>query len=66
VRKFLYLVFNRAAADEAKLKMPSNVKVRTAHSLTFRSVGHVYKSRLAGSCPNQKFHLSRNLSPCMN
>jgi hypothetical protein len=42
-------VFNRAAAEEAKLKMPSNVTVRTAHSLAFRSVGHVYKSRLAGS-----------------
>ena len=25
-RKFLYLVFNRAAAEEAELKMPSNVR----------------------------------------
>jgi hypothetical protein len=48
-RKFLYLVFNRAAADEAERKMPSNVAVRTAHALAFRSVGFVYKSRLAGS-----------------
>jgi AAA domain len=48
-RKFLYLVFNRTAADEAKLKMPSNVMVRTAHALAFRSVGYVYKSRLASS-----------------
>ena len=31
-RKFLYLVFNRAAADDAKLKMPSNVTVKTAHA----------------------------------
>ena len=28
-RKFLYLVFNPAAADEAERKMPSNVMVRT-------------------------------------
>jgi F-box protein 18 (helicase) len=48
-RKFLYLVFNRAAADEAELKMPSNVTVRTAHALAFRSVGYAYKSRLANS-----------------
>ena len=48
-RKFLYLVFNRAAADEAELKMPSNVTVRTAHALAFRSVGYAYKSRLASS-----------------
>ena len=48
-RKFLYLVFNRAAADEAELKMPANVTVRTAHALAFRGVGYVYKSRLASS-----------------
>src|SRR5882757_7905286 len=48
-RKFLYLVFNRAAADEAEQKMPSNVTVRTAHAVAFRSVGHVYRSRLASS-----------------
>jgi superfamily I DNA/RNA helicase len=48
-QKFLYLVFNRAAADEAELKMPANVTVRTAHALAFRSLGYVYKSRLASS-----------------
>src|ERR1700722_5139636 len=48
-RKFLYLVFNRAAADEAQLKMPSNVLVRTAHAVAFRSIGYVYKSRLANN-----------------
>src|SRR6202043_1181372 len=37
-RKFLFLVFNRAAADGAERKMPSNVTVRTAHALAFRSV----------------------------
>ena len=29
--------------------MPPNVTVRTAHALAFRSVGYVYKSRLASS-----------------
>ena len=29
--------------------MPANVTVRTAHALAFRSVGYVYKSRLASS-----------------
>src|SRR5260221_990609 len=48
-RKFLYLGFNRAAADEAERKMPSNVTERTAHALAFRSVGYIYKSRLAVS-----------------
>jgi superfamily I DNA/RNA helicase len=48
-RKFLYLAFNRAAANEAKVRMPSNVTVRTAHALAFRGVGYVYKSRLASS-----------------
>jgi superfamily I DNA/RNA helicase len=48
-RRFLYLVFNRAAAEEAELKMPSNVSARTAHALAFRSVGHLYKSRLVSS-----------------
>src|SRR5260370_35053426 len=48
-RKFLYLGFNRAAADEAERKMLSNVTGRTAHALAFRSVGYIYKARLAGS-----------------
>jgi F-box protein, helicase, 18 len=48
-RKFLYLVFNRAAAEEAELKMPANVSARSAHAIAFRSVGHIYKSRLASS-----------------
>jgi F-box protein 18 (helicase) len=41
-RKFLYLVFNRAAAEEADLKMPANVSARTAHAIAFRSVGYIY------------------------
>jgi UvrD-like helicase C-terminal domain/AAA domain len=44
--RFLYVVFNRAAADSARAKMPSNVEVRTAHSIAFRKVGWRYESRL--------------------
>ncbi len=44
--QFLYVVFNRAAADSARAKMPSNVEVRTAHSIAFRKVGWRYESRL--------------------
>jgi len=45
-RHFLYLVFNRAAALDARRKMPSNVEVRTAHSVAYREVGHIYQARL--------------------
>jgi len=45
-RRFLYVVFNRAAAADARRKMPSNVEVRTAHSVAYREVGHLYRSRL--------------------
>src|SRR5260221_14135568 len=48
-RRFLYLVFNRSAADEAESKMPPNVTVRTAKALSFRSVCYVYKSGLPSS-----------------
>ena len=48
-RKFLYLVFNRAAVGEAEQKMPSNVTGCAPHALAFRSIGYVYKSRLASS-----------------
>ena len=44
--RFLYVVFNRAAADSARAKMPSNVEVRTAHSIAFRKLGWRYESRL--------------------
>src|SRR5580693_2162207 len=44
--RFLYVVFNRAAADSARARMPSNVEVRTAHSIAFRKIGWRYESRL--------------------
>jgi hypothetical protein len=45
-RRFLYVVFNRAAAADARRKMPANVEVRTAHSVAYRQVGHLYSGRL--------------------
>ena len=45
-RRFLYVVFNRAAADSARERMPSNVEVRTAHSIAYRKVGWRYEARL--------------------
>jgi len=44
--RFLYVVFNRAAADSARARMPSNVEVRTAHSIAYRKLGFRYESRL--------------------
>ncbi len=44
--QFLYVVFNRAAADSARASMPPNVEVRTAHSIAFRKIGRRYESRL--------------------
>ena len=44
--KFLYVVFNRAAAESARARMPSNVEVRTAHSIAYRKVGRQFDARL--------------------
>lgn len=43
---WLYIVFNRRAADEAIARVPANVTVKTAHSLAFGPVGSKYKSAL--------------------
>lgn len=37
-KRILYLAFNRAIAQEAKERMPSNVDARTFHSLAFRAM----------------------------
>lgn len=43
----LYLVFNKKNADEAKLKMPMNVEVRTLNSIGYRCWSDtIYKPRL--------------------
>ena len=44
--QFLYVVFNRAAAESARARMPRNVEVRTAHSVAYRKIGWRYESRL--------------------
>jgi superfamily I DNA/RNA helicase len=44
----LYIAYNRAIADEAGAKFPSNVQCRTAHSLAYRAIGHEYQDRLGG------------------
>lgn len=52
-RKILYLCFNRANADEAKKKMPSNVSVATIHGLAFRYVGQRYREKLGDIRPRE-------------
>lgn len=52
-KRVVYVAFNRAIVEEAKLRMPENVKSRTAHSLAFGAVmsrpgGKAFKSRLNG------------------
>ena len=45
-RRGVYLAYNRAIADDAKGRFPSNVACSTAHSLAFRTVGRDYAARL--------------------
>ena len=45
----LYIAYNKAIADEAKAKFPSNVDCRTAHSLAYGAVGKNYRDRLNSS-----------------
>jgi len=42
----LYVAFNRAIADDARVRFGSNVECRTAHSLAFHAVGRMYRERL--------------------
>jgi superfamily I DNA/RNA helicase len=37
-RKFLYLAFNKAVAEEAKKRFPNNVEAKTTHSLAYRKI----------------------------
>lgn len=43
-----YIAYNRAIADEARASFPGNVNCATAHSLAYRSIGHLYRERLNG------------------
>lgn len=45
-RHGVYVAFNRAIVEEAKRKMPANVKASTAHSLAFGAVGKRFSHRL--------------------
>ncbi|NXX43362.1 FBH1 helicase, partial [Tricholaema leucomelas] len=42
---FLYVTFNKAAADRGKRVFPRNVTCKTFHSLAFGSVGRQYKDK---------------------
>ncbi len=45
--RFLYLAFNRKIVEEAKGRFPSNVTVRTAHSLAYTAMGvHRFRHKL--------------------
>lgn len=45
-RRGVYLAFNKAMADDAKTRMPSNVAVSTAHSLAFRGTRAAYATKI--------------------
>lgn len=47
IKPSLYLAYNKAMADEAKLKFPSHVEVRTTHSLAYSHIGKDYKHKLS-------------------
>lgn len=45
-----YIAFNKAIVEEAKAKMPSNIRANTAHSLAYGNIiNGAYKARLHGS-----------------
>jgi superfamily I DNA/RNA helicase len=46
--RILYLSFNKDAADDARTRMPGNVKSMTAHGLAYRLHGHHIRERLSG------------------
>lgn len=51
----MYMTFNRAAADDARVRFPRDVKCSTAHSLAFRATGQEFKDRLkAPRIPSKK------------
>ena len=45
-KRGLYLSFNKAIAEEAARSFPSHVQCKTAHSLAFAGIGHLYRNRL--------------------
>ena len=56
-KKFLYLAFGKAQAEEAKLRFGMNAECRTTHSVAFRETGIPYaqnKAKGLGSEPRSK------------
>jgi superfamily I DNA/RNA helicase len=45
-RRIQYIAFNRAIVNEARSKMPRNVRSHTAHSLAMAAVGNRFRHRL--------------------
>ncbi|MCX4735079.1 UvrD-helicase domain-containing protein [Streptomyces sp. NBC_01363] len=46
VRRGRYLAFNRAIALDAAARFPSTVQCKTAHSLAYAALGHLFRGRL--------------------
>ena len=44
-KKFLYVVYNTAAREDAEKKSPKNMHCRTRHSLAYSAVGWKYRNR---------------------
>lgn len=59
--KFLYLAFNKAIVEEAKTKFPTNVDIKTTHSLAYaytvgkRRIRNNYKAAEIGEIFNLEF-----------
>ena len=47
-KKITYIVYNKAAAEDAKVRMPPNAACSTAHSLAYRKTGVKFRHRLNG------------------
>jgi hypothetical protein len=47
-RRGRYLVFNKAASNDAAARMPLSMECSTIHSLAFRAYGHRFSHRLGG------------------
>ncbi|MGW0820801.1 UvrD-helicase domain-containing protein [Streptomyces sp. NPDC002845] len=60
-KRGLYVAFNRAIADDARRRFGPNVECRTAHSLAFRAVGHLYRERLNASARIPARHTAQML-----
>lgn len=55
----LYLVYNRAAADDARAKAGKNTEVRTVHSLAYERLGRSNAHRL----PRSKWEMKKTHAP---